>query len=259
MELLNGSAILGRDFFSLMNNKRGGATRRKERETALSCDSPISPPYRCIVFDLDGTLLDTLEGMLAAINTALARLGRPAARPELLREAVHEGMTAMLDAALRDTGPPPSEAERGDACRWMYLAYRRHAAAGAMVYPGAAQLVEALRQAGVHLAVCTNQFEGNARRLLHAKRLLQAFDQVLGRDSLPRFKPDPTPLSRAMQAAGVGPRETLMVGDSAVDTACAAAAGVDVVLMAHGYGIDRAPAAPPRAPGFDTLRRWLTI
>lgn len=207
--------------------------------------SALRAPYRCVVFDLDGTLLDTRDAMLAAINAELAELGMPPASAAQLSEALHFGLGAMLARAVTlagGSGVPDALLPR---VRSRYL---QSAAQTVRLFDGARHLLEQLHEAGVWLAACSNQDEANARQLLRAFDLDRRFRDVVGGDSLAQRKPDPLPLRWLMQRAGAAPAVTLMVGDSAVDLSCAQRAGVDIALMAHGYGLaDLAEHEAPHA------------
>lgn len=224
----------------------------KESKVGETQASRKHPGFECIVFDLDGTLLDTREALFGALDDLLGSLHRPPADREALSGAVHHGLTAMLHAALADA-PLPSgrRLDRMESgLRTHYLRTARHRV---QAFPGVTELLEALRARGIWLAVCSNQAESSVRRLLYQLDLTQHFSRIVGGDSLPRRKPDPMPLEWLMAQAGSQPERTLMVGDSAVDVACAEAAGCAIALMRHADQTPSPARAVPSFPGFEAL------
>ncbi len=213
--------------------------------------------YRCIVFDLDGTLLDTRPAMLAAINAQLAKLSRPPVGAAQLEHATHQGLPAMWLRALDETGrlPPPEQIAATQAeLRQRYL---RAAAQGVMPFPGALALLDALRERGVWMAICSNQNQDSVAQLLDLFDLRRYFREVVGGDTFVERKPDPMALRWLMLCARSAPETTLMVGDSALDGECAERAGAEVVLMGHGYGGPELSSRFAMLPGFAELHRQL--
>lgn len=213
---------------------------------------PQRASFECIVFDLDGTLLDTHEALFGALDDLLGSLQRPPADREALSDAVHFGLTAMLHAALADASLPAGRRmdrlERGLRAHYLRTARERVRA-----FPGVVALLEGLRARGHWLAVCSNQAERSARHLLQQLGLAHHFSRIVGGDSLPRRKPDPMPLQWLMAQAGSRPERTLMVGDSAVDVACAEAAGCAIALMQHAETLPPSHCAVPGFPDFEAL------
>lgn len=208
--------------------------------------------FECIVFDLDGTLLDTREALFGALDDLLGSLHRPPADRDALSSTMHYGLTAMLHAALAEAALPSGRRmERLES--GLRAHYLRTARSRVQAFPGVAELLEALRARGVWLAVCSNQAESSVRQLLHQLDLAQHFSRIVGGDSLPRRKPDPMPLEWLMAQAGSHPERTLMVGDSAVDVACAEAAGCAIALMRHADETPSPARAVPSFPGFEAL------
>ncbi|MDH4392122.1 MAG: HAD-IA family hydrolase [Aquabacterium sp.] len=186
------------------------------------------------VFDLDGTLVDTLPDLTRALNVALSDLGLPEVDSALVRASLHAGLEGSVDAALVAAGAPAALTD-------MLLArYRLHYDAllseQSLPYPGVPELLEQLRLRGDRLAVCTNKQEPQALRLLGSLGLAAYFSSVVGADTCGQRKPHPAPLLHAIGALGGTCVQALMVGDSVVDLHCAQAAGVDCVLFAGGYG-----------------------
>lgn len=188
---------------------------------------------RAAVFDLDGTLVDTAPDIRAVANAVLAaeRLGPPLTMAET-RGFVGDGTAVFVERMLlaRAGVAEPARAARALA---RFLALYDDAVVLSRPYPGAAAALVRLEGAGFALALCTNKPERPARALLAHLGLARHFALVVGGDSLPARKPDPAPLRHAVAALGAG--VAALVGDSEVDAATAAAAGLPFVLHTEGY------------------------
>lgn len=213
----------------------------------------------CIVFDLDGTLLDTRDAMLASLDELLASIHRPAADRVVMGEAMHFGLTAMLHAALDDGRALPSGRNLQRLECGLRMHYLRKARTRVRPYPGMTALVERLHQRGIWMGICSNQAEASARRLLRRLNLGHYFGAIVGGDTFARHKPDPMPLTWLMGRAGSRPEHTLMVGDSAVDAATAEAAGCSFAHMTHGYGGPGIDAVHRRFDNFHALAAFLDV
>ena len=178
----------------------------------MARETMLSQPIRAVLFDLDGTLIDTLPDLHAAACAMLNDLGRP---------------------------PLPLESIRAEAV----ASYRRHYAhengRNAEVYPGVLEGLASLRAQGVPLGVVTNKADTFIQPLLEQTRLSGYFEVLVGGDRLPKDTPDPMPLVWACGRLGVSPAETLFIGDSINDALAARAAGCPVFLLPYGYNEDR--------------------
>lgn len=189
---------------------------------------------RAVVFDLDGTLVDTLDGLHAALNEALHEHGCAPVTRALVRRSMHGGFDASVRAALQHHA---DAAVREPAVLQSYRdRYGAGMAAWSSVYPGVRDVLERQRARRCRLAVCTNRDESTAIALLEGLRLRSCFDTVIGRREGVEPKPHPRPLLLALQALAVPPGDALMLGDSDLDVACAAAAGVPCLVFEGGYG-----------------------
>lgn len=190
-------------------------------------------PPALVIFDLDGTLIDSAPDLATAVNTMLAGYGREPLSLAEVRRMVGDGVAMLVARALaaRDCRPAdPAEAEQT-----FMRYYEAHSTALTTVYPGAAQALQALRAAGVPLALCTNKPASAAAGILASFGLGNYLSRVIGGDSLPYRKPDPRVLLPLLEEFSARPKSALLVGDSEVDAATAGAAGVPFVLMKHGY------------------------
>lgn len=188
-----------------------------------------------IVFDLDGTLVDTAPDLVGATNHVLAGLGAPAVAPHRLHPWISHGARRMIVEALAERRLSLSEAEVDRAMDVFLDYYVANIARESRPFPGVERAMESLARAGATLAVCTNKREGLSRLLLDALGLTPRFAAIAGRDTFPVSKPDPRHLTGAIEMAGGDPRRAVMVGDSGVDIATARAAGVPVVAVTFGY------------------------
>jgi phosphoglycolate phosphatase len=191
-----------------------------------------------VVFDLDGTLADTAADLMAAANACLPR---PMLGPGDETTAFAGGR-AMLRLGLARLGQPWDEAMVDAAYPRLLAAYAADIARHTRLYPGAGETLDALRVGGYRLAICTNKPEGLALQLLDRLGVLPMFDAIVGADTLPVRKPDPTPYRLAVDRSGGG--RSFLLGDTITDRDTARAAGVPVALV--GFG--------PEGPGVAALQ-----
>jgi phosphoglycolate phosphatase len=185
-----------------------------------------------IVFDLDGTLVDTAPDLTQALNYALARAGHPPVSAETVRSLVGMGAQVMIEEGLRRAGVTADlKAMLGD----FLVHYEANIARESRPFPGAVAALERLRGGGAQLAVCTNKREVLSRRLLQELDLDRYFSAIAGRDTFAVAKPDPGHLLGTIRLAGGDPSRAVMIGDSDIDVRAAKAAKVPVVLVSFGY------------------------
>ena len=192
-----------------------------------------------VMFDLDGTLVDSVPDLAAAVDRMLALRGRPPAGIERVRDWVGNGAPVLVRRALAGSieHAGVDDDEAAQALRDFLQAYAgSHDAT--TVYPGVTTLLDWLRGKGIALAVVTNKPERYVAPLL-AEKGLGEFDWIIGGDTLPVKKPDPAGLLQVMRAAAVSPQQSLFVGDSRNDVLAARAAGVKVVAVSYGYNHGR--------------------
>ena len=202
-------------------------------------------PFDVVVFDLDGTLADTAPDLAAALNHALAALGRGPVPAESVRHLVGHGARALLRRGLAATGEESEDlVEKGFP---LFIGhYEANICVGTGIYPELEATLGALRAQGVRLAVCTNKQEGLTAKLLEALGWEARFDAVVGGDTLAVRKPDPAPFHEAVARAGGG--RAVLVGDSITDADTARAAGAPFVAVSFGFS-DR----PVEALGADAV------
>lgn len=188
-----------------------------------------------LVFDLDGTLVDTAPDLIASTNHVLDHLGLPPIDADSLRPWVGHGARHMIEKAIGPAGENLTQDQR-DALLERYLDYYgRNIAVGSRPFEGAVPALEKFQRAGARLAVCTNKNERMSKLLLDALDLSRYFAAVAGRDTLSAAKPHPDALLGTIRMAGGDPMRAIMIGDSGIDVATAKAAGVPVIGVSFGY------------------------
>ncbi len=198
-------------------------------------------PIHAVLFDLDGTLLDTVPDIHAAVCAMLRDLGRPELPVETVRSYVGRGIPNLVKRVLAgshdvadDATPPPQDA---------LDSFRRHYAQengrNARLYPGVIEGLEMFKAKGIPMAVITNKAAAFTLPLLEMTGLAGYFDVAVSGDDLPRAKPDPMSLIWACGRLGVSPSDALMIGDSVNDFRAGRAAGCHVFLVPYGYNEGR--------------------
>ncbi len=198
------------------------------------------PAVRAVIFDLDGTLVDSLADIAGSTNAVLEGLWRRPVPTARIRTYVGDGLAELLRRCLDEQSEleaPPMEE--------LLARYRRHHLEHLLdhsrPYPGVQQLLSGLR--GRPLAVVTNKAEESARRVLEGLDLARHFVSIAGADTHAEKKPSPLPLRAAMRALGSEPGDTCMVGDGLPDVGAALAAGMPPVAVLWGFTSRSALAA----------------
>ena len=203
-----------------------------------------------LIFDLDGTLVDSAPDIHAAVNRMLADAGEPPLSPETVRSFIGNGVPTLITRVIHARGHAPDATRQADWERTFLLHYEADSATLTTLYPGVFAALQALAALGHPLALCTNKPEAPARHILDAFGLTPLFPTLIGGDSLPTRKPDPAPL-----LAATGGHPALFVGDSEVDAETALAARVPFLLFTEGYRKSPVEALPhaDRFAHFDEL------
>lgn len=197
--------------------------------------TPLPPVPLTIVFDLDGTLVDTVADIAAAFDRALEPYGVGPLSPAEGALMMGEGLSGFFWRALvaKRLGLPADEASA--ALERFVTTYAEAPVRRSHLYPGIPELLDDVRRSGARMAVCTNKVERISRDILAKLGILGMFDAVVGfRDDRPK-KPDPRPLLEAIALAGGAPDRALLIGDTSADTGAGVAAGIPVILVTYGY------------------------
>jgi phosphoglycolate phosphatase len=188
-----------------------------------------------LVFDLDGTLVDTAPDLLATLDAVLPRHGFAAAADPDLRNAIGHGARRLIEEALSHQKVKLAEHALDALFRDFLIHYEANICLGSRLYPGVEALLERFAEAGWRFAVCTNKKERLSRLLLQALGVAERFSAICGGDTFGSCKPDPAHLFGAIAAAGGTPERTVMAGDSRTDRDTAERAGVAFVGVTFGY------------------------
>lgn len=203
-------------------------------------------PIRAVLFDLDGTLVDSADDLKDALNRLLAENRLRALSREEVKGMIGDGVLKLVERGLAAAGADEARAQ-ALVGRFLEL-YEGNAAAHTQAYPGAVEALEALKQLGLPVALVTNKPHAATLEILHALGLANYFGAVVGGDTLPQRKPDPAPLLHAAAQIGAAPAETLMVGDNHHDVRAARSAGMRVAAVTYGYS---------HVPHADLAADWL--
>ncbi len=202
--------------------------------------------FRAVIFDLDGTLIDSAPDIADAINMVMAEFGRQALTEGAVRDMVGNGWAGLLERAMTLTGGMPEEAASAieDRFRRFYLPRSTRLSS---LYPGVAGTIDALRRDGTAIGVCTNKRQAGADHVVAAFGLEEAIGAVVGGDT-GVMKPDPAHLAIVLDRLDVAATDAVMVGDSHADVAAAHGAGMPCVVVSYGYA-----GVPPASLGADRM------
>ncbi len=191
--------------------------------------------FLTVVFDLDGTLVETAPDLCATLNVVLDRGGFPAVDYAAARTMVGAGARVMIERGVVSSGRAATPAEIDRMFGEFIEHYAANIANKSHAFPGLVEALDRLAERGCVFAVCTNKLEGLSRLLLDALGLTPRFAAIVGQDTFGVPKPDPSVLTRTIAAAGGDVSRAVMVGDSDTDIRTARAAGVPVIAVDFGY------------------------
>jgi phosphoglycolate phosphatase len=197
--------------------------------------TPMSLNGVSLIFDLDGTLVDTAPDLAGAMNAVLARAGRPNLPASEVRNMVGRGARVLIETGFARTGKPLDASEINAHFAIFIEHYDANLTRESRPFPGVVQALKQLKEAGAKLAVCTNKPQGLTVKLLAQLDLDGFFEAVLGADARPYKKPDPRHLLDCVTLLGGSAERAVMIGDSETDVGAARAAKVPVILVDYGY------------------------
>lgn len=204
-----------------------------------------------IMFDLDGTLVDSLPDIAAAANRMLQDVGVEPLPQDRIKQFVGKGLPNLVERVIHHCGLPMEN--HGDLTQRTLAHYNAVSSDKTVTYPGVLEALGQLRDMGCVMGICTNKPEGPARHVLDALGLAPHFDTVIGGDSLRTRKPDPAHLEASFAAVtSAGPR--IFVGDSEVDAETAQRAQVPFLLFTEGYRKSPISEIPHTASYSDSLK-----
>ena len=200
----------------------------------MAIDTPhiVSP---IAVFDLDGTLADTAGDLVGTLNVILDREGLSPLPVAKARDMIGAGARALIQRGFEAAGKELTPAHLDELFRQFMVHYGENICVQTRLYPGVAEALDRLEEAGFILAVCTNKVEEHSVKLLQELGIGHRFAANCGRDTFPYFKPDPRHLTLTIDRAGGHPARAVMIGDSRTDIVTAQNAGIPVVAVPFGY------------------------
>ncbi len=191
--------------------------------------------WDAVLFDFDGTLVDSAPDIIAALNRLLGELGHAHVGYESYRTRAGDGARNLLEQVLNAQGASFAEAEWPALVERLLAHYYEIMTEGTRPYPAVPEILAEIHQTGMALAICTNRTTRTTEHLLSHFGLLEMFGAVMCSDNVSAKKPDARHLQEAMQCLGARPERTVMIGDTATDVAAARNAGIKVVAVSYGY------------------------
>jgi phosphoglycolate phosphatase len=188
-----------------------------------------------IVFDLDGTLVDTAPDLLDSLNHCIEAAGLKTVEPQQLRSYVGMGGKVMIERAFAAQQRPLDEKHLQELLELFLRHYTANMPGHSRPFPGAVEAVERFKAAGYLVAICTNKYEALSHTILEGLGLTSHFAAICGQDTFAFRKPDPRHLTATIEKAGGNPARSVMIGDSRTDIDTAKAAGIPVVAVDFGY------------------------
>jgi phosphoglycolate phosphatase len=188
-----------------------------------------------IVFDLDGTLIDTAPDLVNTLNVVFRREGWPPVPYETARNTIGGGARMMIARGIAAEGIAVAPAKLEQLFADFIAHYTEHLADRSRPFPGLTDALDELASGGCRFAVCTNKLERLSVLLLKQLKLADRFAAICGQDTFGMQKPDPEVLRRTVAAAGGSLTQAIMIGDSATDIRTARAAGIPVIAVDFGY------------------------
>ena len=200
---------------------------------------PNFSSIRALIFDLDGTLIDSKRDLIRSVNAMLAEMGRETLNEDTISGYIGHGAPQLVGRAL---GNGASEAERARALKFFLAYYEDHKMDSTCAYPGVAEALEELR--GFPMAILTNKPVRVSMRILEELGLAKYFRAVYGGNSVETKKPDPLGARRILGELGASPDEAILVGDSEVDVQTARNVGTLAAAVNYGFGVHDRDAYP---------------
>ena len=202
----------------------------------------LDSPIRLLIFDLDGTLIDSQVDLANAVNASRDHLGLPSIANELVFSYVGNGAPVLIRRAL---GPEASQVDVDRALQFFLAYYREHMLDHTTLYPGVREALDRLHSSGRKMAVLTNKPVRFSETLIERLELSEHFQRIYGGNSFPEKKPHPMGIRTLLTELNADPKDALMVGDSAVDVRTARNAGIRACGVTFGFQPETFEEHPP--------------
>jgi len=213
------------------------------------------PQLQGLIFDLDGTLLDSAPDLRQAINLMLAEHGRRALTLDEVKEMIGEGAMMLVQRALSKTGPLPPDTDIYPYVKQFIEHYHHVGADPSQIYPHAEEVLKDCHAKGVKLGICTNKQQASSHKVLDELGLRKYFEFIAGGDTFLVHKPNPEHLLGVITALDVPKESCVFVGDGLNDIRAAHGAKVPCIVVTHGYGLppEELENADAAIAGFEEL------
>ena len=215
----------------------------------------VPPQLKAVLFDFDGTLIDSRKDIAASANATRRHYAMPSLPEETIGAYIGNGVQVLLEKIMETKDPERLK----EALRFYKDYYRDHCADHTSVYPGTIELLEALQNRKIKMAVVSNKPQEFTVLILEKLGLARFFAVALGPESTVNRKPHPEPLLTVLRRMAINPSGAVMIGDSAVDVEAARAAGIPVGIVTQGYGDHEALMAAKPDWLVDSLSEFMDI
>jgi phosphoglycolate phosphatase len=213
-----------------------------------NADNLIASRFDAVIYDLDGTLIDSAKDMQVAVSNVLADHGLPAVSEDDVRIFMGQGSKVTMAKAFAKYGKPLDDEKLSAVTREFVRYYEADPVSHTQAFAGVNDVVARFDRLGLKQGVCTNKFERPSRMILEHLKLMPPIADLAGADTFPVRKPDPRHILMLVERMGGRPERAVMVGDSIHDVHAAHGAGLPAVLVSWGY-----TATPARELGADAV------
>lgn len=201
----------------------------------MDTDKLITSRFDTVIYDLDGTLIDSAKDMEVAVSRVLTDHGLPPVTDDDVRIFMGQGSKVTMGKAFAKYGRPLDDAALSAVTREFVRYYEADPVSHTTAFAGVAEVVARFARLGLKQGVCTNKFEKPSRMILEHLELMPPISDVAGADSFPVRKPDPRHILMLLERMGCDPRRAVMIGDSIHDAEAARGANIPAVLVSWGY------------------------
>jgi 2-phosphoglycolate phosphatase, prokaryotic len=213
-----------------------------------NADNPIAGRFDTVIYDLDGTLIDSAKDMQVAVSRVLADHGLPPVSEDDVRIFMGQGSKVTMAKAFAKYGKPLDDDKLSAVTREFVRYYEADPVSHTQAFAGVSDVVARFARLGLKQGVCTNKFERPSRMILEHLKLMPPISDLAGADTFPVRKPDPRHILMLVERMGGTPGRSVMVGDSIHDVHAAHGAGLPAVLVSWGY-----TATPARELGAEAV------